>query len=487
MFLGIDLGTSSLKALLIGGDDHILAQASTSLEIMNPRPAWSEQDPCAWWDACIRSVLALPANLRREVRGIGLSGQMHGAVLLDTHDAVLRPAILWNDGRSTAECTELERREPRVRELTGNLPMAGFTAPKLMWVHRHEPEMFRATRTVLLPKDYLRLRLTGAKVSDLSDASGTLWLDVARRAWSDDLLSACDLQRGHMPSLVEGDEPSATLRADIAEVLGIPASALVAGGAGDNAASAIGTGVIDPDRALLSLGTSGVLFVPTNTFRPSRDQAAHAFCHALPRRWHQMSVILSAASALDWASAVLGFDDVRSAVVAAKNRGLQMDTPMFLPYLHGERTPHNDPFARGVFFGMTSQTARADLIVAVLEGVALAFADGLDTLLAAGGEVGATTVVGGGVRHRVWLDYLSAALGRPLVLRSGGEAGAALGAARLGRLAVTREDPTLVCTAPSVVAEILPQADLTALLARRRPRFTDLYLQLRRPFRDFSM
>jgi len=486
MFLGLDLGTSSLKALLIDGADHLVAQTSAPLAVSNPRPSWSEQDPHAWWDACLQAVLALPGDLRRQVRGIGLSGQMHGAVLLDAHDAVLRAAILWNDGRSAAECAELERREPRVRDITGNLPMAGFTATKLLWVHRHEPEVFRATRTVLLPKDYLRLRLTGARVSDLSDASGTLWLDVARRDWSEALLSACGLQRGHMPSLVEGNEPSATLRGDIAQLLGMPSGVVVAGGAGDNAASAIGTGVIDAGQAFLSLGTSGVLFVATDTFRPAPDQAAHAFCHALPGRWHQMSVMLTAASALDWAVGLLGFENLRAAVTAAETRGLRADTPLFLPYLSGERTPHNDPFARGVFFGMTSQTGRADLIVAVLEGVALAFADGLDTLLAAGGEVGVITAVGGGVRHGLWLDYLAAALGRPLMLRSGGEAGAALGAARLGRLALTREDPALVCTPPPVAAEILPQAELAGLLARRRPRFTDLYLQLRRPFRDFS-
>jgi len=487
MFLGLDLGTSSLKALLTDAEDRVVAQASAPLAVANPRPSWSEQDPDAWWDACLQAVHALPQTLRRQVRGIGLSGQMHGAVLLDAHDAVLRPAILWNDARSAAECAELERREPRVREITGNLPMAGFTAPKLLWVHRHEPEVFRATRTVLLPKDYLRLRLTGAKVSDLSDASGTLWLDVARRDWSEDLLSACQLRRGHMPSLVEGNEPSGTLRADVAQLLGMAATVVVAGGAGDNAASAIGTGVIDAGQAFLSLGTSGVLFVATDSFRPAPDKAAHAFCHALPGRWHQMSVMLTAASALDWAAGLLGFEDLRAAVEAAEGRGLKPETPLFLPYLSGERTPHNDPFARGVFFGMTSRTSRADLIVAVLEGVALAFADGLDTLLAAGGEVGDITAVGGGVRHGLWLEYLAAALGRPLVLRSGAEAGAALGAARLGRLAVTREAPALVCTPPPVTAEIPPQAELAGMLARRRPRFTDLYLQLRRPFRDFSM
>jgi xylulokinase len=485
MFLGIDLGTSSLKVLLIDEQDQILAQASAALKVASPQPLWSEQDPQAWWDACIRAVLELPVNLRRQVRGIGLSGQMHGAVLLDARDVVLRPAILWNDGRSAAECTELERREPRLREITGNLPMAGFTAPKLIWVQRYEPEVFRATRTVLLPKDYLRLRLTGAKVSDPSDASGTLWLDVARRAWSDELLAACDLQRWHMPSLVEGDEPSATLRADVAQLLGMLPSVVVAGGAGDNAASAIGTGVINAGRAFLSLGTSGVLFVATNAFRPSPDTAAHAFCHALPSRWHQMAVTLTASSALGWASRLLGFANVCAALEAAKDRGLHKSTPLFLPYLRGERTPHNDPFARGVFFGMTSLTERADLLVAVLEGVALAFADGLDTLNAAGGEVGNITAMGGGVRHRLWLDYLSAALKRPLVQRTGCDAGAALGAARLGRLAVTREYPALVCTAPPVTAEVIPQAEMAAMIGHRRLRFTELYLQLQHPFRAF--
>ncbi len=487
MFLGLDLGTSSLKALVIDGDDQILAQANAPLAVMSGRPSWSEQDPHAWWDALLEVVLALPRHLRRQVRGIGLSGQMHGAVLLDAHDTVLRAAILWNDTRSAAQCPELERREPRLREITGNLPMTGFTAPKLLWVQRHEPEVFHATKTVLLPKDYLRLRLTGAKVSDLSDASGTLWLDVARREWSPALLLACDLALGQMPSLVEGMEASGTLLPEVARLLGIPPTAIVAGGAGDNAASAIGMGVIDTGQAFLSLGTSGVLFVVTERFQPAPDKAAHAFCHALPGRWHQMSVILSAASALDWATDLLGFEDQSMAVKAAQGRGLRPDSPLFLPYLSGERTPHNDPCARGVFFGMTSQTVRADFIVAVLEGVALAFADGLDTLLAAGGEVGSITAVGGGVRHGLWLDYLSAALGRPLLLRGGGEAAAALGAARLGRLSVTGEVPSLVCQPAPVTAEIRPQTHLADLLARRRPRFADLYRQLKRPFQDFAM
>jgi len=485
MFLGLDLGTSSLKALLIDSEDRILAQASVSLEVQVPRPSWSEQHPQAWWDACQQAVLALPADLRREVRGIGLSGQMHGAVLLDGADQVLRPAILWNDGRSLAQCAEFERRAPQVRRISGNMPMPGFTAPKLLWVARHEPQLFRATRTVLLPKDYLRLRLTGARVSDMSDASGTLWLDVARRAWSDELLAACDLQQTNMPELVEGSQAGGTLRPQIARLLGMPA-ALVAGGGGDNAASAVGMGIIDVGQALISLGTSGVLFVATDVFRPSPDKAAHAFCHALPDRWHQMSVMLTASGALDWAVRVLGFEDSHAALSAAAIQGLRDDTPLFLPYLNGERTPHNDPDARGVFFGMTGATTRADLVVAVLEGVALAFADGLSTLTQAGGAVSSLTAVGGGTRHTQWLDYLAAALGQSLQLRTGGDTAAALGAARLARLAVTHEPPQLLCTQPALTAEVVPRPDLQERLRRRQPRFIELYAQLKPVFRAFG-
>jgi xylulokinase len=485
MFMGIDLGTSSVKVLLINSDDDIVAQSSVGLDVQAPRPSWSEQHPEDWWNACQQAVLALPADLRREVQGIGLSGQMHGAVLLNAADRVLRPAILWNDGRSAAECKELERRAPAVRQITGNLPMPGFTAPKLLWVARHEPEVFRATRTVLLPKDYLRLRLTGAKVSDMSDASGTLWLDVGQRAWSEELLSACNLHSTNMPALVEGSSPSGSVLPEVAQLLGLP-TVVVAGGAGDNAASAVGMGVVDVSQALMSVGTSGVLFVATDAFRPSPDRAAHAFCHALPDRWHQMSVMLTAASALDWAVDLLGFEDVSRALSAAAVQCPRDDTPLFLPYLSGERTPHNDPTARGVFFGLTGATTRADLIVAVLEGVALAFADGLSTLAHAGGQVGSLTAVGGGTRHRLLLDYIAAALGMPLLLRTGGDAGAALGAARLGRMSVTNEPHELVCTQPTVTAEVPLRPDLQERLHRRQPQFTELYAQLKPAFRRFS-
>ena len=485
MFLGIDLGTSGVKIAAVDERGRVAAQSSMALGVQRPHALWSEQDPEEWWRACVAAVRSLPSDVRRAVRGVGLSGQMHGAVLLDARDQVLRPAILWNDGRSEPQCHELELREPRSREITGNLAMPGFTAPKLLWVKEHEHGVFARTASVLLPKDYLRLRLTGEKISDMSDASGTLWLDVARRDWSDAMLSATGLCRGHMPSLVEGTEPAGTLRPQVAAALGLE-EVMVAGGAGDNAASAAGIGVIAPGQSFLSLGTSGVLFIVTERFRPNAAAAAHAFCHALPHRWHQMSVMLSAASALDWAAGLCGYTDVRAAVAAAQEAGLGRATPLFLPYLSGERTPHNDPVARGVFFGLSAGTTGPDMIAAVLEGVAFAFADGMDTLLQGGGEMSEISVVGGASRLDQWLEIIAAALNRPLIRRSGGETGAALGAARLARIAVTAEEPRAVCATPAIERVFAPQQALMDLMERRRPQFTDLYRSLKTAFREFT-
>ncbi len=484
LYLGIDIGTSSVKAVLLDAQGAVLAQAASSLEVSRPSPGFSEQDPEAWWRAALRAVAALPAGARAGVRAVGLSGQMHGATLLDAQDRPLRPAILWNDGRSAQECLELERREPASRAITGNIMMPGFTAPKLLWVARHEPEIFRRTAHVLLPKDYVRLRLTGEKVSDMSDAAGTGWLDVGRREWSDAMLAATDLTRAHMPRLVEGSSPSGTLTADAAEALGLP-RALVAGGGGDNAASAVGLGVVRPGQAFLSLGTSGVLFVVTERFRPNPEGAAHAFCHCLPQRWHQMSVMLSAASTLDWIAQVVGADDLTGLVARAQAHGLHRHSPLFLPYLTGERTPHNDPHARGVFFGLRPDSSAAELAGAVLEGVALAFADGLDVLIDKGDPVGEISVTGGGARLPYWGRLIAAALRRPLTYRSGGEVGAALGAARLARLAAG-ETEAAVCPAPPVQCTVQPDAALSSLLASRRRIFQRLYRDLKTAFLEFS-
>ena len=485
MFLGIDIGTSSVKALLADEQGAIVAQASDALDVTRPQPGFSEQDPEQWWRATLNAVNNLTPAARAQVRAVGLSGQMHGATLLDREDRPLRPAILWNDGRSAAECLELERREPRSRAITGNIMMPGFTAPKLLWIAHHEPEVFRRTACVLLPKDYVRLKLTGDKVSDMSDASGTGWLDVGQRDWSDAMLAATGLTRAHMPRLVEGSAQSANLTPDAARALRVPPVA-VAGGGGDNAASAVGLGVVSPGQAFLSLGTSGVLFVVTDRFRPNPDRAAHAFCHCLPNRWHQMSVMLSAASVLDWVAQLSGQSDLPRMVEAARQRGLTRHSPFFLPYLSGERTPYNDPNARGVFFGISADTSAADLTGAVLEGVAFAFADGLDVLVEKGGSVGEISVTGGGARLPYWGQLLAAALNRPLTYRLGGEVGAALGAARLARLCLGGEQMQHVCVAPPIDRVIQPDATLSALLAVRRRTFVQLYQDLKNTFVESS-
>jgi xylulokinase len=485
VYLGIDIGTSSVKAVIVDARGAIVAQASDALTVSRPAPGFSEQDPHSWWRGTVNAVRALPAASRTGLRAVGLSGQMHGATLLDAKDRPLRPAILWNDGRSSSECLELERREPAARAITGNIMMPGFTAPKLLWVSRHEPEIFGRTACVLLPKDYVRLKLTGEKVSDMSDAAGTGWLDVGKRDWSDALLAATGLTRAHMPRLVEGTDPSGTVLAAVADELQLP-RVVVAGGGGDNAASAVGLGVVSPGQAFLSLGTSGVLFVVTDRFRPNPDRAAHAFCHCLPNRWHQMSVMLSAASALDWVARLTGESDLPRLGEAARQRGLTRHSPLFLPYLSGERTPHNDPHARGVFFGISAATSAADLTGAVLEGVALAFADGLDVLVEKGGSVDEISVTGGGARLPYWGQLLAAALNRPLTYRHRSEVGAALGAARLARLALSGEGVEQVCVAPPIERVVQPDATLSALLAIRRRIFVRLYQDLRIDFADLS-
>lgn len=482
-FLGIDLGTSEVKLLLIDAAGALVGSAGAPLQVSRPHPLWSEQAPQDWWSALETAV----AQLRRthaqafsEVGAIGLSGQMHGAVLLDAHDDVLRPAILWNDGRSHAECDELTRRAPMLHAVAGNLAMPGFTAPKLLWVKAHEPEVFARVRSVLLPKDYLRLRLTGEKVSDPSDAAGTLWLDVAARDWSDDLLAACDLNRSQMPRLVESNQPCASLRPEIAKAWGLGPEVILAAGAGDNAASAIGIGAVQPGDGFISLGTSGVLFVVNDRFSPNPASAVHAFCHALPQRWHQMSVMLSAASCLKWFVNFSGARDEASllADVSALSSASLAHAPIFLPYLAGERTPHNDPFAQGLFFGLTHESTRALGAYAVLEGVAFGLADGLAALQAGGAEVTRLSLVGGGARSGLWAQLIADALGVEIVVHAGAEAGGALGAARLGWMAAGGSEAQ-VCTKPDVAARHLPDRERHLQLQPRLQRFREIYQRLK--------
>jgi xylulokinase len=484
MYLGLDLGTSELKALLLADDHRIVGVARAPLTVSRPRPLWSEQDPAQWWDALetvMQALRAAHADALAQVRAIGLSGQMHGAVLLDAAHDVLRPAILWNDGRSAAQCDELAAAVPRLGEIAGNLAMPGFTAPKLLWVRAHELALFVRTAHVLLPKDWLRWRLSGEMASDMSDAAGTLWLDVGARDWSDELLAATGLTRAHMPRLVEGSAVSAMLSPALAARWGLGPQVAIAGGAGDNAASAIGMGVVAAGQGFVSLGTSGVIFVATDHFTPNPAQAVHAFCHALPGRWHQMSVMLSAASALSWAVRAFGLADEAALLAAAAGLGAEAraSAPLFQPYLSGERSPHNDAQAQGTLFGLTHAHGPADVAYAVVEGVSFGLRDGLDTLQPPQGDL---ALVGGGARSAWWAQLLADILEVPLALGQGGEAGGALGAARLAWLA-DGGSVAEVCTLPPVKQTLQPAAEGAHVHKARHARFRALYAALRDQFR----
>lgn len=437
MYLGIDLGTSSVKALIINDQQQVIASASADLSLSNPQPLWSEQDPEQWWQATEQAIAGLHSSHRQalqQLRAISFSGQMHGATLLNHRGQVLRPAILWNDGRSVVECQQLVENEPLAEKITGNLIMPGFTAPKLLWLMNHHPQLFDQIGKVLLPKDYLRYRISGDFATDLSDASGSCWLDVGQRQWSLPMLTATGLDVSQMPSLFEGNQITGNILPQLANKWGVPTDVALVAGGGDNAASAVSMNVVESGSAFLSLGTSGVLFVADDQFRPNPSQAVHTFCHCLPQRWHQMTVHLSAAACLDWVAKLIGANDIGK-LLKEVERHEDDDAPIFLPYLSGERTPHNDPYARGVFFGMTQKTNSLQLVQAVLEGVAFALAQGQAAMLSSGVKIDAISVVGGASRSHYWGEIISAALQQPLDYRQSSQLGGAYGAARLAWLA----------------------------------------------------
>jgi xylulokinase len=480
MYIGIDLGTSGVKAILLSEQGDVLASHTEKLTVSRPHPLWSEQDPESWWRATDSAMKALGAeHSLAGVKALGIAGQMHGATLLDKQQRVLRPAILWNDGRCGEECALLEAAVPRSREITGNLMMPGFTAPKLLWVKRHEPEVFAQVDKVLLPKDYLRLRMTGEFASDMSDAAGTMWMNVAKRDWSDEMLQACGLTRDNMPSLFEGSDITGTLLASVAQAWHMPAVPVVAGG-GDNAAGAVGVGMAEAGQAMLSLGTSGVYFAVSNGFLSRPESAVHSFCHALPGRWHLMSVMLSAASCLDWAAKLTGLGDVPALLDAAQTADKNADPVWFLPYLSGERTPHNNPNAKGVFFGLTHQHGPAELALSVLEGVGFALADGMDVVHGCGITPQSVTLIGGGARSAYWRQMLADISGMALEYRTGGDVGPALGAARLAQLAMHPDKP-VAALLPQLALEQTHQPDAAknAAYAPRRETFRQLYQQLK--------
>ena len=474
-YIGIDLGTSGVKALLMDAAQNPIAEATAPLTVQRPKPGWSEQGPGDWIAAAVAvmdDIAARHPDCLAALRGIGLSGQMHGATILGRDDIPLRPAILWNDGRSVDACRVLDDRAD-FRGIGGNLVMPGFTAPKIEWLRGHEPDVFDRISKILLPKDYLRLTLTGDHISDMSDSAGTLWLDVGGRDWSPDLLAATGLTRAQMPDLVEGTAPGGVLRSDLAARWGIKRAPVVAGGGGDNAASAVAVGAVEPGTGFLSLGTSGVLFASGAAFAPNTDHAAHAFCHAVPDTWHQMGVILAATDALNWLSAI-------SRTGPAELAGLAANAPadhgvIALPYLSGERTPHNTAAPQGAFAGLGQSTDLGVLARAMMEAVGFAFADCTRVLQATGNSLGPVVALGGGAQSHFWLQTIASITGLTLQIPDKGAFGAAFGAARLAIVAAGDSSVTETITPIPIAREIAPQSAEQERLGAAYARYQATY------------
>lgn len=474
--LGIDLGTSSIKAVLMNEQQQMLGSSSQALEVFRPSSGWSEQYPADWLSAIDQALQALQQAHPQEmadVQGLALSGHMHGATLINAQNQVLRPCILWNDTRSYLEAAELDAK-PIYRGLSGNIVFPGFTAPKLVWVQKHEPAIFAQVHKVLLPKDYVRWWLTGEYVSDMSDAAGTAWLDVAKRAWSPELLAVSGMCLEQMPQAIEGTELSGYLHPHLAERWGIKQRVVVAGGAGDNAAAACGMGTVVAGNAFVSLGTSGVLFAATASYLPNPASAVHTFCHAIPNTWHQMGVILSATDSLNWYAQIA--NQTPAALTQALGEHLKAPSKVcFLPYLSGERTPHNDAKVRGAFIGLSHADQQQDLTQAVLEGVSFAIRDNLHALKVAGTELERLTAVGGGSRSHYWLKVLATTLNLPIDLPTEGDFGAAFGAARLALIAATQAHPLEILTAPKVAQTIEPETNYIQAFSEAYQRYQQLY------------
>ena len=422
--VGLDIGTTGVKAVAVSPNGELLGRVEESYPLSTPRPGWSEQDPETWWRATQAALERLEVD---EIEGLGLSGQMHGLVLLDRNQEVLRPAILWNDQRTGRQCEEIEERLGRERliRLTGNRALTGFTAPKLLWVREHESDVYGRIAHVLLPKDYVRLKLTGELATDVTDASGTLLFDVGGRRWSEEVSSALEVDPGWLPLALESPEVSGRTES------GVP----VAAGAGDQAAGALGVGVVEPGLLAIALGTSGVVFAALPGFETDDEARLHVFCHAPPGSWHAMGVTLSAAGSLRWLRDAFdsgaGYDDLMS---DAEGWPPGAEGITFLPYLAGERTPHANPDARAAFAGLSLRHDRGALVRAVLEGVAYALRDSFDLLGAVGAGAERARTSGGGARGDLWLAIIASVLGISLE-RTTVEEGAAYGAALLGGVA----------------------------------------------------
>ncbi len=473
MFIGIDLGTSSIKTVLIDEKQKMISQASCKLDLNNPQSGYYEQDPEDWFISTKKCFNILKNAFPKEFKSteaIGISGQMHGATLINNNNDVLRPCILWNDTRSVLECLEMEKKYPFLRKESGNIAMPGFTSPKILWIKKNEPEIFKKIFKVLLPKDYLRFRLTNLYFTDMSDASGTLWLNVKDRKWSEELLNLTDLKISNMPSLLEGNKSSGILSEKIKNEFGFEKKVIVAGGAGDQAAGAIGSGVIKFDQSMISLGTSGVCFSPTNSFSPKTDQAVHSFCHCLPNTWHHMSVMLSATSCLSWISNIHKLkvnESIKKAESFFNKKEELILSPFFLPYLSGERTPHNNSYLRGSFHVINTSSSLESLLYSVIEGISFGIKDGFDAVNNIDKNSKKIYLVGGGSKSQFWGNLIATILNKNIEIGKDSDFSPALGVARLAMLATEKYNESEVVKNMETLKECKPINQYSDILKKR--------------------
>lgn len=494
MLLGVDISTTGAKALLVDHDGRVISSATTPLNLSTPHPLWSEQDPREWWAATINSItqaLATANASGSDVIAIGLTGQMHGLVLLDAEGEVLRPAILWNDQRCGAECDEIRARISRAKlvQITGNDALTGFTAPKILWVETHEPEIYRRTRHILLPKDYIRYKLTGTLAMDKADGSGTMLFDLRKRTWSSEILSALNISPGWLPQTFEGHETTGEVTREAAALTGLSPGTRVVAGGGDQSAGAVGTGVVRPGTMAVTLGTSGVVFAATESPLIEPEGRLHAFCHAVEGRWHLMGVMLSAAGSLQWYRDRLACDRSfaelvdEASQVPAGSEGL-----IFLPYLSGERTPHPDPFARGAWIGLTTRHGQAHLTRSILEGVAFGIKDMFCLMRDAGlGSVDEVRVSGGGAKSSLWRQILADTLDAELVTVNTTE-GAAYGAALLAGVGAGVWSNVDTACAQTIATRdhVTPNRQVSKLYESLYEQYRNLYPALKPTFHALS-
>lgn len=494
-FLGIDSSTTGVKALVIDAKGEVMGTATTEIPLSTPKPLWSEQDPADWWQGAvssIRRVLQETHLTSADIAAIGLTGQMHGLTMLDENGTVLRPAILWNDQRTGAECDDIRARlgKARLIQITGNDALTGFTAPKILWVQKHEPEVYAKTRHILLPKDYVRYKLTGDFAVDKADGAGMLLFDLAKRDWSPEVLRALEIPAEWLPKTYEGPAITGHISAAAAELTGLKAGTPVVGGGGDQAAQAVGVGVVQSGIIALTLGTSGVVFASTNEPFIEPEGRLHAFCHSVPDRWHLMGVMLSAAGSLRWYRDTLAPGvDFDSLLAPAKDVPPGSEGLLFLPYLTGERTPHPDPLARGAFVGLTVRHSQAHFSRAVLEGVAFGLRDSFELMKSAGlAEITQVRVSGGGAKSQLWRQILADTLNAELVTVNTTE-GAAYGAALLAGVGVGAwADVDTACQASiKVTGSTRPQADQAAKYEQVYAEYRQLYPALRTISHNLSL